>query len=270
MTYERFTGTYEAKSPVAHGSDEDFGMEQRLRTLEMLVRDDGEQYHEDIPIISGNALRGQLRDILADDLLTRLDIEVGDMLFHSLSGGGTLERGSGGSTLRRRDIQAIREHVPMLSLLGAAIGSQMIESKLNVGMLVPVAIETESYTDREASTSVFEHIDEVFYTRMDDIEGHTEETQQMRYVVEVLTPGTRFDHWMTLEGATDVERACLSHAFDLFSKNPHIGGMQSRGHGRVSFEYDPVLPDSEPYVSYIEDNEDEIRSFITDLDEELS
>jgi len=58
MTYERFTGTYEAQSPIAHGSDEDFGMEQRLRTLEILVRDDGEQYHEDIPIISGNALRG--------------------------------------------------------------------------------------------------------------------------------------------------------------------------------------------------------------------
>lgn len=275
MTVERFTGTYEAQTPISHGSDEDFGMEQRLRTIEMTVRENGNLYHEDIPVISGNSLRGQLRDLLAEDFLDRISgddepVEVGDTLSNALWAGGSLERTAGPGKLNRRMLNGIREHIPPLSLLGTAISDQMVEGRLNMGMLTPIATETESYTGRESDHSVFEFVDETFYTRMDDRVGgrqEDEDTQQMKYTVQILTPGTRFDHWMALEGASDVERACLGHAMDLFAESPHVGGQKAVGHGQVAFEYDDPLPDAQPYLDFVADNRAEIREFVEDLDE---
>jgi len=276
MTVERFTGTYEAQTPISHGSDEDFGMEQRLRTIEMTVRENGDLYHEDIPVISGNSLRGQLRDLLAEDFLDRIStdddpVEVGDTLSNALWAGGSLERTAGPGKLNRRMLRGIREHVPPLSLLGTAISDQVVEGRLNMGMLTPIATETESYTGRESDHSVFEFVDETFYTRMDDRLGGRqgdEDAQQMKYTVQILTPGTRFDHWMALEGASEVERACLGHAMDLFAASPHVGGQKAIGHGEVDFEYDDGLPDAQPYLDFVADNRDEIREFVDDLDEQ--
>lgn len=275
MTVERFSGTYEAQTPISHGSDEDFGMEQRLRTIEMTVRTDGDLYHEDIPVISGNSLRGQLRDLLAEDFLGRIGtdddpVELGDSLSNAFWAGGSLERTAGAGKLNRRMLNGIREHIPPLSLLGTALSDQMLQGQLNMGMLTPIATETETYTGRESDHSVFEFVDETFYTRMDDRVGGRqgdEDTQQMKYTVQILTPGTRFDHWMALESATDVERACLGHAMDLFEASPHVGGQKAVGHGLVNFEYEDDLPDAAPYVDFVEDNREDIREFVEDLDE---
>lgn len=275
MTVERFSGTYEAQTPISHGSDEDFGMEQRLRTIEMTVRENGDLYHEDIPVISGNSLRGQLRDLLAEDFLDRIStdeepVELGDSLSNAFWAGGSLERTAGPGKLNRRMLNGIREHIPPLSLLGTALSDQMLEGRLNMGMLTPIATETKSYTGRESEYSVFEFVDETFYTRMDDRVGgrqEGEDAQQMKYTVQILTPGTRFDHWMALEGASDIERACLGHAMDLFAASPHVGGQKAVGHGRVDFEYDDPLPDAQPYLDFVTDNREEIREFVEDLDE---
>lgn len=234
----------------------------------------GESYHEEVPVISGNSLRGQLRDLLAKDLLDRLDIEIHDKLLYALYAGGNLERGTGGRKIKRNLIEDVRENIPMLSLLGTALGSQMIEGKLNMGMLIPVAEETQQYTGIESDKSVFEFVDDTFYTRKDDIEGNTdredgEQAQQMKFNVQVFTPGTQFHHRMTLEHTNKVEEACLYHAFHLFQKSPHIGGMKSRGHGRVSFEYEEELGDNTPYVEYIEENKEQIEKFLKNLDEKL-
>jgi len=276
MTVERFSGVYEAQTPITHGSDEDFGMEQRFRTIEMAVREDGELYHEDIPVISGNSLRGQLRDLLADDFLGLISdddpVELGDSLSNAFWAGGSLERGNGPGKLNRRMINGIRDHIPMLSLLGTALADQMVSGKLNMGMLTPIASETEAFTGRESEHSVFEFVDETFYTRMDDRVGGKqdgESTQQMRYKMMILIPGTRFDHWMALEGASDVERACLGRAFELFASTPHVGGQKAVGHGKVSFDYADDLPDSQPYLDFVEENRDDIRDFVEDLDEKV-
>lgn len=274
MTVERFSGRYEAQTPISHGSDGDFGMEQRLRTIEMTVRDEGDVYHEDIPVISGNSLRGQLRDLLAEDFLTALTgtdvpLEIGDSLSNAFWAGGSLERGSGAGKLNRRMINGIREHIPPLSLLGTALADQLISGRLNMGMLTPIALETSAYTGRESEHSVFEFVDETFYTRQDDRVGGKQEdesTQQMRYVVQILTPGTRFDHWMALEGASDIERACLGRAFELFAESPHIGGQKAVGHGLVDYEYENRLPNPDPYLEFVEDNREDIHEFVDKLD----
>jgi hypothetical protein len=274
MSIKKFKGVYTAKSPISHGSDEDFGMEQRFRTMEMEVEEDGERFNEEIPIVSGNGLRGQLRDLLARDLLDRLDIEVHDKLLYALYAGGSLEGGTGGRKIDRDLIDEVREKIPMISLIGTALGTETIDSKVNIGHLIPVASETQSYTGREAEKSVFNYLDDTFYTRSDDIEGSTEredgeQAQQMKFDVQILIPGTRFHHRVTLRHCNEVEEACLYHAFKLFDENPHIGGMQSKGHGQVEFEYEDGLGDNQPYLDFIEENKEEITEFLKTLDEKL-
>lgn len=276
---QNFTGTYEAQAPISHGSDEDFGMEIRLRTLDLTVRENGDTYHEAVPVISGNSLRGQLRDLLAQDFLDRLSddddpLQVSDTLSNALYAGGSLERTAGAGKLNRRLIHGIRDHIPPLSLLGTAIEDQMIEGRVDVGQLMPVAMETNNYTGRDEEKSVFEFVDTTFYTRQDDRVGgrqEDEDAQQMKYDVQVLVPGTQLHHDLTLRsGHTDLDAACLGHAFDLFAERPVLGGMASRGHGNVVFEYQEDLPDGSEYREWIADNRDDIRAFVEDLDEQVN
>jgi CRISPR/Cas system CSM-associated protein Csm3 (group 7 of RAMP superfamily) len=274
-----FTGTYEAQAPISHGSDEDFGMEVRLRTLEITVRDDGEVYHEDVPVISGNSLRGQLRDLLAEDFLDRLStegdtLEISDTLSSAFYSGGSLERTAGAGKLNRRLIHGIRDNIPPLSLLGTAIEDQMIEGRIDVGQLLPIAFETNSYTGYDEEKSVFDFVDKTFYTRQDDRVGGRqdgEDAQQMKYDVQVLVPGTRLHHDLTLRsGHTNIEAACLGHAFELFGERAVIGGMSSRGHGKVEFEYEDGLPNGDAYREWIDENRADIREFVEELDEQVS
>lgn len=274
-----FTGTYEAQAPISHGSDEDFGMEIRLRALELTVRENGDTYHEAVPVISGNSLRGQLRDLLARDFLDRISddddvVEVSDTLSNALYAGGSLERTAGAGKLNRRMIHNIRDNIPPLSLLGTAIEDQMIEGRVDVGQLLPIASETSSFTGRDADKSVFEFVDETFYTRQDDREGgrqEDEDAQQMRFTVQVLVPGTRLHHDLTLRsGHTDIEASCLGHAFELFDERPRLGGMSSRGHGTVAFEYDEGLPSGDEYRDWIDKNRQDIREFVEELDDEVA
>jgi len=278
-TVRDFTGTFEAQAPISHGSDEDFGMEIRLRTLEMTVRENGDTYHEAVPVISGNSLRGQLRDLLAQDFLDRLStdddpLQVSDTLSNALYAGGSLERTAGAGKLNRRLIHDIREYIPPLSLLGTAIEDQMIEGRVDVGQLLPIATETNNYTGRDADKSVFEFVDTTFYTRQDDRVGgrqEDEDAQQMKYDVQVLVPGTRLHHDLTLRsGHTDLDAACLGHAFDLFNERAVLGGMASRGHGTVEFAYDEDLPDASEYREWVAENRSEIREFVEDLDEQVN
>lgn len=277
-TVKDITGTYEAQAPISHGSDEDFGMEIRLRTLEMAVRNNGDVYHEDVPVISGNSLRGQFRDLLAEDFLDRISpdgdpVQVSDTLSAALYSGGSLERTAGAGKLNRRMIHNIRDHIPPLSLLGTAIEDQMIEGRLDVGQLLPVAVETQSFTGRGSDQSVFEYVDKTFYTRQDDRVGGKqdgEDAQQMKYDVQVFIPGTRFHHDLTLRsGHTEIEAACLGHALDLFEDRARVGGMTSRGLGKVEFEYDN-RPDGEPYREWLDENQDDVREFVEELDEQVN
>jgi len=278
---EWFKGRYKAQSQIAHGADTGGGITQRFRTMEVNVTDPetGEEYNEDVPYVSGNSIRGYIRDLLAEDYLRLLaepdedDIELRDPLFNTLWSGGTLERGTGPGKLRRRLIEDIREHIPMLSLLGSAGGTEIWEGRWKTGHLWPVCLETHGYTGIKTDRSVFgSYLDVDFNTRTDDREGSRDEddaVSQMRFRVHVLEPGTPFAHRMALKGASDIDRACLGRAMELFATQPFVGGMSARGYGEVAFEYEQ-LPDASPYVEYVRDNRDDLREFVHDLDERFS
>lgn len=269
-TVESYETTFEAKTPISHGADSSQGTRQRLRTLRMKMPEEVDAEFDDIPVVSGNSLRGQLRDLLAQDFLERIDVELHDTLSNSFWSGGTPESDTGGATIDRRQAENIRELVPPLSLLGGSVGN-IIEGKLKVGMLVPIGVETQEYTGVESQKSVWEYKDKTYYTRTDDRDGGRdgeEQKQQMKYEVDVLIPGTQFHHSLDLVGASEVERGALHHAFDLFDEQPYIGGMSRVGHGEVEHGYD--FDGADAYLKFVENNEDEIREFVLELDEKLT
>lgn len=258
-TTKTYPGTIVLKQPLAHGSDEHLGVDTKFRRIK--VNHQGRPI--EVPVLSGNAIRGTLRRIAAADFLRRVGYtKVSDKLYYALFSGGSLEKGEGADIEVgfKRDI---RGHLPFISLFGTAIKQQMVPGRLKVGMGVPVAVETQDMTGRQSEQSVFQLLDEIYYTRRDDLEEKKdqEHKQQMKYTVEVLTPGTELAHHFTLEGANEVEEACFHAIMQQFLYCPTLGGMSAIGHGLVEMR-DYGFGDPQPYFDYLEKHQEAIREFL--------
>lgn len=156
MKVEVLEGLLHVMSPVVSGSDEHAGNHTDIRRITFSV--DGAPV--DIPVISGNSIRGQLRRLIMADMLERvgkipagLDLaEIEKMasqskgfarLWHALCSGGMLEqvaeKDSGYVDLAMK--RSIRLALPPVSVLGTAIGNQMIQGKIDVAIARPCCIE---------------------------------------------------------------------------------------------------------------------------------
>ena len=174
MDYQ-FEGLVTALSSISH-IGETLGINAKLRR-EKVVTPDG---IEEIPIISGNSVRGQLRDCGMLYMCRRLgygvDEETGEVhglplpAFYFLFSGGALTKVGD----RGLDIDAARELrrlIPLVSVFGGAMGNQIMEGKLTVGKLFPLCRETALIVpDRFANKdrSIWEMLQEEAYTRRDD------------------------------------------------------------------------------------------------------
>lgn len=251
------------KSPLSH-------IGENISNTSYLVEDsvlqpDGSL--EKVFCYSGNALRGQLRDLMAASMLDelgspRLPIDA----FHLLFSGGRI---GGPQTTDIAQARAIREAIPLVSILGGGIGNQILQGKLRVGSLYPVckeaipvlperlraAAERVSYAD---CTFLKEHSrrDDAKITgllrHLDDGDAATHrDPDQMRIRMELLAAGVTLSGWMHLEAATDVELGALVSALDAFGRMPHLGGQSSRGYGTVDMEIelvDLITREREPFI----------------------
>lgn len=173
-----FSGTLTALSSIAHSGGQSIGITQKLRR-EKFVQPDGTV--EDIPIISGNGLRGMLRDRgmlhMCRALGYGVQEESGEVhglslpAFYFLFSGGTLTSDSG----KGLDIQyarRLRELVPLIGLFGGALGNQIMPGKLRVGKAIPLCTETAHLVPARfketATSSVWDYLQEEMYTRKDD------------------------------------------------------------------------------------------------------
>lgn len=266
-------------SPAFHGGDEKTGSEVLFRRMKL--------YHRgrlvDVPFISGNALRGVIRRLVFKDLLDRLGYTIGSLrLYHALFSGGVLETVDESTPaidieLRRR----IRSLLPPLSLLGTAIGNQVIEGKLKVMHLLPVCKETIEYHEDwvitrfpdNAARSCYEYLDWVFHTRRAEEKRQSKEEQavQMLYRFEVLVPGTMLYTRIVCSDCTDLELSALAHMLELFKAHGQIGGKPATGYGRFKIAeargLDGLKPDA--YLKHVEDNAKEIIDLLKDLEARL-
>jgi CRISPR type IV-associated protein Csf2 len=271
VTSYHFSGVATALSAISHLGDSAGGTTSIFRRERMLVNG----RVQDIPILSGNAWRGQLRDHGMRFMLRELgEPTLSPAAFDFLTSGGSLTKEAG----RGVDIgyaRRLRELIPLVGVFGGACGRQMLPGKLQVGKWYPICKELtrflpDEYQDQaEARLSIFEMTDLHSFTRMDDKKNDhwqkylpeperallelpaTRKTkageeiaekpgvaQQMRYSQEVLIAGTRFYCWLNLNDVTPLEFDAFASAMIEWSKTPFVGGQSRHGCGLVELHFD--------------------------------
>jgi len=169
-----FTGVLTALSSVAHGGEKR-GITSLLNR-EKVVQPDGTI--EDVVMLTGNGIRGSLRDVSMLHLLAALgygtqegDLKLDLETFYFFMSGGVLD--SGGK--RGLDIDLARkwrELIPPISLLGSAVGNQTLPGKLDVGKGIPICKETAHILPEQyralVQNSIWDLTQREGYTRMDD------------------------------------------------------------------------------------------------------
>jgi hypothetical protein len=261
-------------SPLAHFGDERLGTMQTSRTMKFEYN--GEFI--DVPVFSGNAFRGELRRIAMRDYLEKIGIieeGISAKLYYMLFTGGALTSGA-----KYVDIESkryMRKMCPALSLLGTAIGDQIPEGKAKVGILKPVCKETAAFTGIESDKSFYDMLEEIFYTRRDDLKSKDvnitnnekhENAIQMKYEMQCLSAGTELVGSITLENETNVEISCLVSVLEKFKLTPFIGGKSATGHGEVLMIYES---NAEPntYYQYLDARKDEMRLWLRETESKL-
>ena len=173
-----FEGVLTALTSISHiGST--YGINAKLRR-EKVVQENGGV--EEVPIISGNSLRGILRDRgmlhMCRSLGYGVNEETGEIsglslaAFYFLFSGGALTS----TGIRGLDIdyaRKLREAIPLVALFGGACGNMIYPGKLKCGKAIPICAETMHLLpgwclDGQEIKSVWELCQEEAYTRRDD------------------------------------------------------------------------------------------------------
>lgn len=273
---EKISGTITALEPISHiGSvrsiDSKFSREKMMLTSKA-----GITKVVEVPVVSGNSLRGVLRRRAGYRLLEMLGISKESLkegLQHMIFSGGMLQKGAGGGVIDTQFITKIRQNLPIISLFGSVAGQQMIQSKLDVGQLIPISCQTKGRTGVDSEISIYSLLDERPATRRDDMEDKTkgsqdpdDQKQQMRYTHEVLVAGTEFYHYFTLKNCNELEKGAFWSTLAEFSKYPKIGGLGCRGFGMVQLGYTIDSDSAQKYEEWVLQNKDSITKYLHELE----
>lgn len=270
-------GFITAISPIHSGSEESMGNEKTMRTLSFNLPTGP----EDVPVVSGNAIRGMLRRLIMGDLLERVGYKPVDAkgqvrLYHSLFAGGVLEavseKDSGYIDLALK--RQIREILPPVALLGTALRNQMMEGKVDVAYAVPRAKELAGFLREDATYPITATLGDLqkqtFNTRRDemaqDAKADGGSSSQMLHTWWYIPPGTVFQHGFTLSNPSEIEAACLGQMIALWQERPRLGAKAGTGNAEVRLDYRNV-PDPKPYLMFLEERQEDVLGMLTKLEQ---
>ena len=232
--------------------------------------------HEDVPYISGNSIRGILRRLVMLDFCNRIGIandavtgegaKIPLETYHRLFTGGLITGSTADEDIEQREKYI--KLVPMLGLLGAAIGDGTIQGSCVVGDADMCCKE-----NGVGEQSYYKFMDIEFGTRMDtakiqntialgdDTEGVP---TQMLYYQEVVMKGTEFTCLFTLTNTkSEVLTSAFYHALSLLKEKGFLGGKSATGHGHVEFQYEIPANAAQAYLEYVEANKEAMFAFVT-------
>lgn len=253
-----------ARSPISHRG-ELIGTTAIGRRMKILQPDGSVEL---VPVISGNSFRGVLRRI-GEELLRDVLGYEGQLplaVAHTLRNGGAIVKTQAEPITGRR-LHQLRELIPQLSVFGGAIGAAPIDGCLRVGHVVPIVTEATpilrrtyegpipSRFDIEALES-YSHLDDVTAghagTTVDpDAETGGSGSPVMRYDIETLAPGTRFESWVQLVRGSDLDHAFAADVLAEFTRSGWLGGRTGIGHGQIVTTL-ASDPDGAPVVDWRE------------------
>lgn len=181
-----YEGVMTALSSIAHSGGESIGIESKLRR-ERFVQPDGSV--EEVPVLSGNGLRGMLRDRgmwhMCRELGYGVNEEAGKIqglslsAFYFLFSGGMLGEGAAGIDVDYA--RKLRDTIPLVSIFGGAVGNQILPGKLKVGKAIPICAETNHLLPQQYQNgghSIWDSLQLEMYTRKDD-----EKNEKLRTVI---------------------------------------------------------------------------------------
>ncbi len=270
----RIEGVITALSPIVHGGNEKTGATVLLRREKFLVN--GKPV--DVPIISGNAIRGYLRRLVMADFLKQVDYapdisrKGGLRLYHALFTGGLLETvdASSSGVIDIEFKKKVVSLIPPAVMFGFSFGNQTIESKLKVGKAIPIAKELAPFLPErfKPTRSFYEMITTVFQTRRDDLKASREKGEQAVQMIieyEAFAAGTQFYHKFMIEDPTPLDEALFTRMLELWVQKPFIGGKSAIGFGEIKFNHD-FTGSSEPYLKFLKEHRDEIVEVLEALE----
>jgi hypothetical protein len=231
----------------------------------------------ELPYYAGNAVRGAVRDLLADHFLAAMGFPVDRAkpsvalwFFYALYSGGALEESSDAQkalkkqlgdngAVRADGVRAFRDHLPGLSLLGCALGNRVLPGRVQFADLRPVCAEWGTGTRPVAEIMTWE-----FLTRREDHEGH-EENHSMIANTEVLRTGTELEGGIDMDDAMpEIERSALGCGLALLAKRGRLGAENRRGFGRVVLDVQGA-PDALLYENWLAGKRPEILAYLENI-----
>lgn len=196
-----------------------------------------------LPVVTGNSIRGQIRDAIALHWLgltgAKLDKDTFNIFFSGGNLNGTMKNDVAKAT-------STRSHFPMISLLGGGLGDMILAGRLLCSMAYPICRESEGITGIPSFISWHNLIEEIEFTRTDDskddaLAKYLEDTEeektakastQMRFSVQYMAAGTELiQTFIFLPGTTDLEMGAFFAGLREWWKVPRMGGMASKGFG---------------------------------------
>lgn len=221
---------------------------------------------------TGNAWRGQLRDMGAKYLLNKLGAKLPLELFYLLFSGGAI---GGTQSIDIDQGRRYRQVLPFFSIFGGGVGNQILPGKMNIGPSYPMGKEVQHLLPEELrnpeAKSWKTWTTEQSFTRKDDAKDDNlakflqtaqeraaitgelftaeekpkkekkDAPQQMRYTQELLAAGSRLYHRITLKDFTELELGAFVSCLTQFAEAPYIGGQSRKGDGLCSLDYEMTI-----------------------------
>ena len=259
-------------SPLAHGSDQKAGNATLFRRMQIITTTNGSL---NLPFYAGNAFRGELRDLLADNLLENIEKtrkQLTKWFFYIIYSGGSLSDNADAAkvfskmlgkdgAIKGQGFREFRDILPGLSVLGSAMGNRIIPGRINISDFRP-----ECYEWANGEKHVGQLFDWLYLTRREDDEDHAEgENASMIANTEVIKPGITFHGGIDIHDyISDLEKSALGMGLELLQKKGYIGADNRRGFGKIKVEI-KNCPDSSLHEKYLKENKEGIIKYLGNL-----
>jgi hypothetical protein len=263
-------------SPLSHGADTKAGNATIFRRMQVLSTTD---QILNLPFYAGNAFRGHMRDLLADNFLQSLGLAprrdnppCNLWFFHALYAGGVLEENSAqakalgkklglNGSSRSDGIHEFRDMIPPISVLGSALGNRVLPGKINVCDFRPKCIEWDN-----GETQVGNLFEWMYLTRREDHENHEHgHNSSMIANTECLKAGVVLFGGIDISThANDIELGCVGRGLELLKESGYIGAGNRRGLGHVCIDIDNI-PNSSVYDTYLQTNRLKITAYLEEI-----
>lgn len=201
-----------------------------------------------VPIVSGSSLRGVLRRIGEELTASILDYETAALPIpaaHLLTNGGRLAKSARPFT--DEDERHLKALIPQIAVFGGAASGRIMSGLLAVGKVLPEISELAHILPRAPKSGALSAVRTLAEESFSHLSDHRVTTHQTpftdidekssplgRFGVETLPAGTRFQTWVRLTNATDLQAAFLRDIIACFTQRGHLGGRVAAGHGRIT------------------------------------